>query len=483
MVNNGLECLKDSRYAALVKKYDDFLRTAGSLFQVVAINDFHVTKKSFTNSNNINSSSFTHAVFHLIKSFLFFFIAVIYSLFVRKVKKIDQNHIDYLFVSHYTGSKVPGLYIDSYFGKIAQNLIETGSSCAIVYINHTKENIGNVVLGNKKINTVLLERHANFFQLITIYKDLFVAFFQLKKIKERASRDIINSTKVRIFSPSVVRNLIIANQVKDFVKQLLPKYVVTTYEGHAWERLVYYASRKEHNTVKCIAYQHAPIFKYQHAIRRGIGNNYDPDIILTSGTITKQQLESSKIGVSIIHVLGSDRYIDPSLVSPSKKNLSCLVAPEGTIKECILLFSFSLECAKNNSDTNFIFRLPSMVDFELLIKNNKKFENMPKNVYISERSLIEDINQSEALLYRGSSVAVNCGALGVKPIYFKTKGDVTIDPLYEINDGKFIVSNCDEFFAVLSKKVSKKTNQRLKKYCNGIYTQLNMNIISHLPEG
>jgi hypothetical protein len=42
-------------------------------------------------------------------------------------------------------------------------------------------------------------------------------------------------------------------------------YLVTTYEGHSWERLCFALAKEAKPLVKCIAYQHAPIFKYQHA--------------------------------------------------------------------------------------------------------------------------------------------------------------------------------------------------------------------------
>ena len=67
---------------------------------------------------------------------------------------------------------------------------------------------------------------------------------------------------------------------------MLPDYIITTFEGHAWERLVFRSAREVCPQVKCLAYQHAPIFKNQHSIRRFIGNTYEPDYTL--------QLESSQ---------------------------------------------------------------------------------------------------------------------------------------------------------------------------------------------
>ena len=97
-------------------------------------------------------------------------------------------------------------------------------------------------------------------------------------------------------------------QFKQILEQTLSSIIIITYEGHAWERMVFHGARSTNSKIKCIGYTHAPIFKHQHAISRLLGNGYDPDQILTSGTIQKVQLESTNKLLGIpIEILGSKR--------------------------------------------------------------------------------------------------------------------------------------------------------------------------------
>ena len=243
-------------------------------------------------------------------------------------------------------------------------------------------------------------------------------------------------------------------------------------------------ARSVNPDIKCISYQHAPIFKFQHAIRRNLGRQYDPDVILTSGRVSATQLKSldqlEKVRISVI---GSGRNIisESSHLSHQRKidAVSCMVAPEGTMDECDLIFGFSLECAKKNQDINFIFRFPPMINIDILIKHNKKFRDFPDNINISEVSLLEDISRSNVILYRGSSVVIQSVVLGLKPIYLKVDNELTMDPLYEITEGREIVSNIDEFECSLSKNIDTNIKEKLVNYCKEISTPLDIGVLEY----
>ena len=66
--------------------------------------------------------------------------------------------------------------------------------------------------------------------------------------------------------------------------------MITTYEGYAWERMAFYGARLADRKPQCIGYTHAPIFKLQHSLKRRLSIEYNPDLIMTSGTIQKDQL-------------------------------------------------------------------------------------------------------------------------------------------------------------------------------------------------
>ena len=61
------------------------------------------------------------------------------------------------------------------------------------------------------------------------------------------------------------------------------KRIFTTYEGHPWERLIFAMAREIDPTIVCVGYQHAIVFRKQHAIRRKLTSNFEPNYILCSG--------------------------------------------------------------------------------------------------------------------------------------------------------------------------------------------------------
>ena len=71
---------------------------------------------------------------------------------------------------------------------------------------------------------------------------------------------------------------------------------------------------------------------------------------------------------------------------------------------------------------------------------------------ISKNSLSEDLVSAKALLYRGSTVAITAGANGVIPIYIKQKNEMSIDPIFNAERGKFEISDANEFKKVLFQK-------------------------------
>ena len=478
IANNKKYITKD-KYSSIAIDSDIFLSFYKKYNQIVAIRDLHIVR---TSGFDFKSLSYNIDIFYdiycILKNFIFLLIAFLKSITSRNNNPIIfRGQVDFLFISHYTNQiETSGKYIDSYFGSIVENLEKKGKTCIVVYINHIRDNRTNLIDG-KGLKLNLLRNDANFFQLISIYKGIVDAFFYLNKTKKLfASKEMVHNARIALFSSSTVRNLIIADQVNNIVKKTSPKFVVTTYEGHAWERLVYYNS-KMHKKTKCVAYQHAPIFKYQHAIKRGLGIEYDPDLILTTGITPKLQLqESNELKSSKICVIGSGRFLKEKENCKINGN-TCIVIPEGNLYECSILFKFALKCAKQLNTVNFIFRFPPMLNIDSMYKYNNESVCMPNNMTISDVGLLDDISRSNFILYRGSSVVIQAVVFGVNPIYLKINGELNIDPLYKINKGRKVVSNIEEFDNSLIDNMDADTKKYLIDYCKSIYSPLNVDIL------
>lgn len=257
--------------------------------------------------------------------------------------------------------------------------------------------------------------------------------------------------------------------------------MITTHEGHGWERMAFFAARKANPSIHCIGYTHAPLFEKQHAVKRPLSYAYNPDRIFTSGPIQKNQLEKSKVLKIPIDTLGSARVNKVKTHNERKKtknmkkfSSSCLVIPEGIESEINLLYEFSLKCAQNFPDLKFIWRLHPLFSFKNLSVQNNMYNSLPDNIKLSEKSLEEDFEICQWVLYRGSSAVIQAVGAGLKPIYLHKQGELKIDPLYEINHWKEMVMLPFDLHKIMKNKIEVNDQfQQAVDYCRKIYIPFN----------
>lgn len=476
--------ISKTQYTQLSNVCDEIIRRNLSNRAIISQDFLHIQKYSSTMSKAYSwlykgriLSFFTYFL-HIFRNVLYFIKNILNSCFQTNLNSFNHNkNIDYLFISHYTGEQEK-IYIDSYFGEMIRQIDVSKLKIALVYINHTKHNPKDFP-DSKRFDSFLLNDSTHFLKMVQIYKESLFSLFHFNGVSHNAiSKKISTKARLGVFSPGAIKTQIIASQVKDLVAESSPKYVVTTYEGHAWERLCFSLAREANPLVKCVAYQHAPIFKYQHAIKRGIGNSYDPNVILASGVISKKQLLSyKKLNNSKVLLIGSGRFLPEFNNSKSTNNI-CLVAPEGTISECMMLFGFALECANKIENISFIFRFPPQIDIEILQKQSDTFKDLKKNISISNSSLENDINKSFYILYRGSSVVIHAVLSGLIPIYFAQDNELSMDPLFLYQENKRTVRSVADF----NKKVSSESevSEGMKSHCRNMYTAIDIEILKAL---
>lgn len=260
--------------------------------------------------------------------------------------------------------------------------------------------------------------------------------------------------------------------------------MITTHEGHGWERMAFFAAKKANPSIHCIGYTHAPLFEKQHAVKRPLAYAYNPDRIFTSGPIQKNQLEKSKVLKIPINILGSARVNKVKTHNECKKTknmkkfpISCLVIPEGIESEINLLFEFSLKCAQNFPDLKFIWRLHPLFSFKNLSVQNKIYNSLPDNIELSKKSLEEDFEMCQWVLYRGSSAVIQAVEAGLKPIYLHKPGEMKIDPIYEINHWREEVETPLELQQIMRNTIEFNDQfQQAVEYCEDIYVPFD-----HMP--
>ncbi|MGV8952789.1 MAG: hypothetical protein ACOH2M_16945 [Cypionkella sp.] len=343
---------------------------------------------------------------------------------------------DILFVSHFLRSSQAHDLSDLYFGTLAQWLDQRGISSVTALINHSRQPWQH--LSDQWVSSassrVLLSRWTDWATEREIGRQLAGAAAQLgRRGSQQATgfdRDFLAHAAAEAASSGSRTALRIGRQIRELVRRLKPRMLVTTYEGHSWERLAFQAARLENPDIVCVGYHHALLFPFTRAMTHRLGASYDPDHILTAGDNTTQWL-GMQSGVRQIPTttMGSVRAT-PATRSPDKaeSNRICLVIPEGTALEASKLAELAIRTAQQCPNVTFRIRLHPVLSLERLLRQYRALRTLPANVTWSNASLDEDIESSRWALYRGTTAVIAAILAGLKPIYYHD-GGIVIDPL------------------------------------------------------
>jgi hypothetical protein len=408
------------------------------------------------------------------------------------------QHVDYLFVSHLVNAAQINDAQDFYFGTVPFALASQGNSVAIAMINHTGLSTA-VIARNSRACTVpkvLLSDTLGLLRDIkamrrlkresrALSKNAMLAKRQghrfLQKVFDRASQEALSNGSITA--------LRIAEQVEMLTRTLQPKVICIIHEGHSWERVAFASARAAVPHIRCVGYQHAALFKLQHAIRRNLHEQYNPDRILTAGMVSMEQLKRTPDLARIpIAVLGSNRAVGQDGGQPGGTAAinACLVIPEGLVGECHLLFEFSIACAKLMPEIRFIWRLHPLQKYETLRARNQNLKNLPSNIELSHGTLEQDIALCRWVIYRGSTAILKAVEMGLRPIYLELPGELTIDPLYELGSWRLKVSHAEQMRQAVAQNtielddVLQHEKSLAQAYCAQYFMPVNIDAISSI---
>ena len=400
-------------------------------------------------------------------------IYLIRSLYLNKgtVKSKENlpDKIDILFISHLLSASHADEKNDFYFGDMPRRLEDYGKKSLIMLINHSGKPTKSLIdeWEGESIQRIIFSDVLKLRDEVIMHFRLVKESLRLRKLavleKQGLMKNVLLISSKEALTSSTHENVRMAKQVESLVSKLRPKAIIVTYEGHAWERLVFCAARKSVPDVQCIGYQHALLFKRQHAIRRNLNAEYNPDKILTSGVVAQDTLKKSpNIGRIPIYAVGSNRVynkyknLEEKFSSDHQVSykFSCLVVPEGILSECNTLFEFSLVCANLFPNVNFIWRLHPVLSFELLLNKNKNFRSLPKNIKLSNRVYEKDVEVCQWVLYRGTTAVVQAVVSGLRPIYLQKFNEMSIDPLYGLEDWRIKINSEQDFKRQIEKDIS-----------------------------
>ena len=461
----GRAALKEEQYRQVCVACDCVLLAPDSALERVAVPWLHVL-----NEHPVNLAQYERLFERHDSGFRGFLGAVKGLLSVAKsFLKIDLSRrqpllppkADVMIISHLLNPSQLGAAEDFYFGQLPEALVAQGIVTVVALRDHTRRGRQDAHRSwpATMAPRVLLPGTLGGFDELRLKRRLQKEAGRLKQSAARAATHfearIYETAAEQAVAPSAMATLRLHAQVQEMVKSLRPSSIVVTYEGHAWERIVFAAARSVNPSIRCIGYHHAILFPRQHAISRALGRPYDPDIVCTAGHITREMLErTSGLGGTPLVTVGTRRQENLEISFSQKVGgqfvPACLVIPDGTMEECLLIFDFVLKAALMMPAATFIIRMHPVMPFSTVMDRDERLRSLPENVQISHETIDVDFERCRWALYRGSGAAVRATAAGLRPLYFKPPGELLgIDPLYAMQTWKRVVETASDLKASL----------------------------------
>jgi hypothetical protein len=118
----------------------------------------------------------------------------------------------------------------------------------------------------------------------------------------------------------------------------------------------------------------------------------------------------------------------------------------------------------------FLWRMPPQINIKLLEEKNSIFKTLENNIVISSSTLKNDIQQSQYLLYRGTSIVIQSVLKGLKPIYYARERELSMDSLFNFQSNQRVVKSACDFYKKINEKnlISSKLQQHSKKLYVGL---------------
>ena len=408
---------------------------------------------------------------------------------VEKIKKAKLG-----FISHYVGNQIKNKNLDFYYGNLFKDF-QSNLPFFVVLINHTDESLANIKkkFENSKITRVYVNNNFNIMSEIKIFFKITseYAIFLIKKNIYPKKFHAANAIKKR-FDYKLFLNARYTFRLSNRITNILNicynlKNVVVTYEGHAFEKIVFNYCKTRN--IKSFGYFCSIIREYKNNIYYDFHKDYQPNFVLTSGKIAQQDLNKYSPHKKI-DILGSYKNSfkkkNLNFFKRKKKITSILVCPEGLFSEISQMFRLINNEFLFENNIKFIFRTHPLIK----IHRDLNIDNVNTNIIFSNESDIKkDFKKCDIILYKGSSVCIEAVMNGLIPLNFhEDKNCFSYDPLYKVNNFKVRNSKMIKLFVnSLDKKEKrvkiKKNTGKIQKYCELYFQKLNQSsLINNLVD-
>ncbi len=447
-------------------KNQNILTACNSYLHIIRAHPFILNRYQ----NIFNNKSFIFYILIFIKNVFEIFIKFLIQFFYFEGRIPKNKNYEILALAHITNFDSFNKNIDYQYGDFFKKKTK---KIYYFYLNSSKNKYdkfrskkslkdnNNYYLFNNKVSTYNFIKY-----LLIIFKEFIILFRQFlkKNNTNNEERNFLLNTALNVVTQSTMQNLIFYNKFKYFVKVNSIKKIITTFEGHPFEKLIFKIGSEM--SIPVDAYQHSLISDSQHSMFTYPNKEFKPKRILACGKNTFTILKNFFYPEIDVELIGSTKYKKYSSKSKSYKSLRCLVVPEGFYKETTQMISFCLDYIKKFNNINFLVRLHPEVNKKKLFKINPQLKLLNSNLEISSRiNIIDDAKNCNLLLYRGTTFAADALGLNLKPFYLKKNNEIEIDSLWMFkNKFKEKIKNIEEFNkSSLKIKNKKKIKNELKK--------------------
>ncbi len=413
----------------------------------------------------------------LIKTFFNIFKDNNEKLILDNKKQIYKKNYDVIFITHLNNKKQFQSSVDDYFGDLINYISKKGISVLLIFIPHIKSNkkeFINHIKKNKGYDSYLLDEDITSFKeklktVISLLKERH-KFLELSRNISGFNSNLALYTAESFLSKKNFCNFIYGLQIGDIVKNTKSKNLVTTFEGHGWERLFYYFSKINNPFIKCIGFQHAIIFKYQHSLTRLLRREWNPNFILSSGNISTAFFKKKLSKEIFIKTFGSPKS-NNSQNQKINVNNSILFIPSGEAKEADFFTKFAFNFAKEHPELKILIRFHPIIDRKKFIKRFPTIDNF----HISKSKIEYDSKQSRYVIYSTSTAVFESISLGCIPIRlnWNSVNDLS-DPLWQLKSKLLLtIDSSVDLYKIISKnKYSEKNENQL----NNTFLKLNKDL-------
>lgn len=318
-----------------------------------------------------------------------------------------------------------------------------------------------------------------FFQLKTIIKlfkiSLSFLFSYDPEKYDLYDKNFLNHLSLSYLKEDTFYNVIIFEFIKKNILLSECKNIVTTYEGHPWEILLFFYS-KDFKSVSIFAYLHSYLKTNSPYLHLHL--KFQPNYLYVVGEIMKKKvLDNLPFQKNQIITLGSkkfsfNKYSNNDLSRKKFRNI--LLLPESIDEEVQLFLNF-IDIYKKNESLNIKIKLHPLYEM-----NNLDFIKYKK--YIINGNLETILKNFELIVYRGTSSIFEIIHNDVFCLYLYDKEKIINNPLSINSPDLFIdINNKNSLFQAEQNLINNEfildKYKKVKNKFNYYYEPFNNNLL------